>query len=154
MSLFYGPCLMLYWNDLLQSPVKAFFLSNSISRLRHLRSCLLFQAVVSRHQIVVLTIFTRVRKHVVQKGDTVIDATCGNGYDTLVMVNVLADELAGVVFMQWIFRMMLYRILLLCQKYYSIQTRCPFRTVPFIILIMSAKENRKLHSCYFWDVTY
>ena len=114
MSLFYGPCLMLYWNDLLQSPVKAFFLSNSISRLRHLRSCLLFQAVVSRHQIVVLTIFTRVRKHVVQKGDTVIDATCGNGYDTLVMVNVLADELARVVFMQWIFRMMLYRILLLC----------------------------------------
>ena len=98
MSLFYGPCLMLYWNDLLQSPVKAFFLSNSISRLRHLRSCLLFQAVVSRHQIVVLTIFTRVRKHVVQKGDTVIDATCGNGYDTFVMVNMLADELARVVF--------------------------------------------------------
>ncbi|KAK7829022.1 hypothetical protein CFP56_029688 [Quercus suber] len=35
-------------------------------------------------------------KHVVQKGDTVIDATCGNGYDTLVMVNMLADELARV----------------------------------------------------------
>ena len=82
-------------------------MSNSISRLRHLRSGLLFQAVVSRHQIVVLTSFTRVRKHVVQKGDTVIDATCGNGYDTLVMVNMLADELARVVFMQWIFRMIL-----------------------------------------------
>ncbi|GMY33216.1 putative rrna methylase ytqb [Fagus crenata] len=27
-------------------------------------------------------------KHVVQKGDTVIDATYGNGYDTLAMVNV------------------------------------------------------------------
>ncbi|KAK7829023.1 beta-amyrin 28-monooxygenase [Quercus suber] len=37
-----------------------------------------------------------VKKHVVQKGDTVIDATCGNGYDTLVMVNMLADELARV----------------------------------------------------------
>ena len=36
-----------------------------------------------------------------------IDATCGNGYDTLVMVNMLADELARVVFMQWIFRMIL-----------------------------------------------
>ncbi|KAK7829040.1 hypothetical protein CFP56_029691 [Quercus suber] len=36
------------------------------------------------------------RKHVVQKGDTVIDATCGNGYDTFVMVNMLADELARV----------------------------------------------------------
>jgi hypothetical protein len=32
--------------------------------------------------------FIRVWKHVVQKGDTVIDATCGNGYDTFAMVNV------------------------------------------------------------------
>ncbi|KAK7829038.1 beta-amyrin 28-monooxygenase [Quercus suber] len=44
------------------------------------------KAVVSGHQIVVLTIFIWVRKHVVQNEDTVIDATCGNGYDTLVMV--------------------------------------------------------------------
>ncbi|XP_075644152.1 tRNA (mnm(5)s(2)U34)-methyltransferase, chloroplastic isoform X2 [Castanea sativa] len=33
-------------------------------------------------------------KHVVQKGDTVIDATCGNGYDTLAMVKMVADESA------------------------------------------------------------
>ncbi|XP_021615043.1 putative rRNA methylase YtqB isoform X2 [Manihot esculenta] len=31
-------------------------------------------------------------KHVVQKGDTVIDATCGNGYDTLAMLKMVADE--------------------------------------------------------------
>ncbi|KAK7324296.1 hypothetical protein VNO77_27829 [Canavalia gladiata] len=30
-------------------------------------------------------------KHVVQKGDTVIDATCGNGFDTLAMLNLVAD---------------------------------------------------------------
>ncbi|XP_030962404.1 uncharacterized protein LOC115983770 isoform X2 [Quercus lobata] len=33
-------------------------------------------------------------KHVVQKGDMVIDATCGNGYDTLAMVKMVADESA------------------------------------------------------------
>lgn len=33
-------------------------------------------------------------KHVVQKGDAVIDATCGNGYDTLAMVKMVADESA------------------------------------------------------------
>ncbi|KAL8215654.1 hypothetical protein R6Q57_022491 [Mikania cordata] len=31
-------------------------------------------------------------KHVVQKGDAVVDATCGNGYDTLAMVDMVADE--------------------------------------------------------------
>ncbi|CAH1450710.1 unnamed protein product [Lactuca virosa] len=31
-------------------------------------------------------------EHVVQKGDAVVDATCGNGYDTLVMVNMVADK--------------------------------------------------------------
>ncbi|KAL2331040.1 hypothetical protein Fmac_018621 [Flemingia macrophylla] len=31
-------------------------------------------------------------KHVVQKGDTVIDATCGNGFDTLEMLNLVADD--------------------------------------------------------------
>ncbi|KAM1456935.1 hypothetical protein ACFX13_035025 [Malus domestica] len=31
-------------------------------------------------------------KHVVQKGDTVIDATCGNGHDTLAMLKMVADE--------------------------------------------------------------
>nr|GEY69920.1 putative rRNA methylase YtqB isoform X1 [Tanacetum cinerariifolium] len=30
--------------------------------------------------------------HVVKKGDTVVDATCGNGYDTLAMLNMVADE--------------------------------------------------------------
>ena len=35
--------------------------------------------------------FTRVWKHVVQKGDTVVDATCGNGYDTLEMLKMVAD---------------------------------------------------------------
>ncbi|GLT91536.1 hypothetical protein SLE2022_094190 [Rubroshorea leprosula] len=34
----------------------------------------------------------RVWKHVVQKGDTVIDATCGNGYDTLEMLKLVADD--------------------------------------------------------------
>ncbi|XP_024460976.2 uncharacterized protein LOC7462554 isoform X2 [Populus trichocarpa] len=32
-------------------------------------------------------------KRVVQNGDTVIDATCGNGYDTLAMLKMVADEL-------------------------------------------------------------
>ncbi|CAL5405062.1 unnamed protein product [Camellia sinensis] len=31
-------------------------------------------------------------RHIVQKGDTVIDATCGNGYDTLAMVKMVADK--------------------------------------------------------------
>ncbi|WOH07144.1 hypothetical protein DCAR_0626573 [Daucus carota subsp. sativus] len=31
-------------------------------------------------------------KCVVQKGDAVIDATCGNGYDTLAMLNMVADK--------------------------------------------------------------
>ncbi|KAJ0100250.1 hypothetical protein Patl1_20833 [Pistacia atlantica] len=31
-------------------------------------------------------------KHVVQKGDTAVDATCGNGYDTLAMLKMVADE--------------------------------------------------------------
>lgn len=35
---------------------------------------------------------TRVWKHVVQKGDTVIDATCGNGFDTLELLNLVADD--------------------------------------------------------------
>ncbi|KVH99223.1 DNA-binding HORMA [Cynara cardunculus var. scolymus] len=38
-------------------------------------------------------------KHVVQKGDTVVDATCGNGYDTLAMVNMVSDKsLSGRVY--------------------------------------------------------
>jgi ubiquinone/menaquinone biosynthesis C-methylase UbiE len=35
---------------------------------------------------------SRVWKHVVQKGDTVIDATCGNGFDTLALLNLVADD--------------------------------------------------------------
>ncbi|KAK3217786.1 hypothetical protein Dsin_011756 [Dipteronia sinensis] len=31
-------------------------------------------------------------KHVVRKGDMVVDATCGNGYDTLAMLKLVADE--------------------------------------------------------------
>ncbi|KAG8386638.1 hypothetical protein BUALT_Bualt03G0169400 [Buddleja alternifolia] len=31
-------------------------------------------------------------KNVVRKGDTVIDATCGNGYDTLAMLRLIADD--------------------------------------------------------------
>ncbi|KAL5543731.1 hypothetical protein UlMin_007515 [Ulmus minor] len=31
-------------------------------------------------------------ERVIQKGDTVIDATCGNGYDTLTMLKLVADE--------------------------------------------------------------
>nr|POE45292.1 hypothetical protein CFP56_49209 [Quercus suber] len=45
-------------------------------------------------------------KRVVLKGDTVIGDSCGYGYDTLAMVNMLADELARTVFMQCIFRIM------------------------------------------------
>ncbi|KAL4591668.1 hypothetical protein LXL04_004638 [Taraxacum kok-saghyz] len=30
-------------------------------------------------------------KHVIQKGDTVVDATCGNGHDTLAMVNMVSE---------------------------------------------------------------
>ncbi|CAK9157242.1 unnamed protein product [Ilex paraguariensis] len=31
-------------------------------------------------------------KHVVRKGDAVVDATCGNGYDTLAMLKMVADQ--------------------------------------------------------------
>ncbi|RWW31155.1 hypothetical protein GW17_00004223, partial [Ensete ventricosum] len=31
-------------------------------------------------------------KNIIQKGDTVIDATCGNGYDTLALLTMVADE--------------------------------------------------------------
>ncbi|XP_004488782.1 tRNA (mnm(5)s(2)U34)-methyltransferase, chloroplastic-like isoform X2 [Cicer arietinum] len=31
-------------------------------------------------------------KHIIQKGDTVIDATCGNGFDTLALLNLVADD--------------------------------------------------------------
>ncbi|OMO93006.1 putative S-adenosylmethionine-dependent methyltransferase [Corchorus capsularis] len=31
-------------------------------------------------------------RHVLHKGDIVIDATCGNGYDTLAMLKMVADE--------------------------------------------------------------
>ncbi|KAF5728233.1 putative S-adenosylmethionine-dependent methyltransferase [Tripterygium wilfordii] len=30
-------------------------------------------------------------RHIVQKGDTVIDATCGNGYDTLTLLKMITD---------------------------------------------------------------
>lgn len=35
---------------------------------------------------------TRVWKNVVRKGDIVVDATCGNGYDTLAMLRLIADD--------------------------------------------------------------
>lgn len=35
--------------------------------------------------------YIRVWKNVVRKGDLVIDATCGNGYDTLAMLRLIAD---------------------------------------------------------------
>lgn len=34
----------------------------------------------------------RVWKNVIQRGDTVVDATCGNGYDTLALLKMVADE--------------------------------------------------------------
>ncbi|CAN0901922.1 Putative rRNA methylase YtqB, partial [Linum grandiflorum] len=40
----------------------------------------------------VLLYVYRVWRRVVQQGDTVIDATCGNGHDTLAMVKMVADE--------------------------------------------------------------
>ncbi|THG12573.1 hypothetical protein TEA_006743 [Camellia sinensis var. sinensis] len=42
--------------------------------------------------LLLLLLLLRVWRHIVQKGDTVIDATCGNGYDTLAMVKMVADE--------------------------------------------------------------
>lgn len=36
----------------------------------------------------------RVWKHVVREGDTVVDATCGNGHDTLALVKLVAGESA------------------------------------------------------------
>lgn len=35
---------------------------------------------------------TRVWRHIVQNGDILVDATCGNGYDTLAMVKMVADK--------------------------------------------------------------
>ena len=37
-------------------------------------------------------LLTRVWRHVLHKGDIVIDATCGNGYDTVAMLKMVADE--------------------------------------------------------------
>jgi methylase of polypeptide subunit release factors len=34
----------------------------------------------------------RVWRSIVQKGDTVVDATCGNGNDTLALLKMVADE--------------------------------------------------------------
>ena len=34
----------------------------------------------------------RVWRNIVQKGDTVVDATCGNGNDTLALLKMVADE--------------------------------------------------------------
>ena len=39
-----------------------------------------------------LVVLTRVWRHLVQKGDTVVDATCGNGFDTLKMLKLVADD--------------------------------------------------------------
>lgn len=39
-----------------------------------------------------MLLICRLWKHVIQKGDTVIDATCGNGNDTLAMANMVKDE--------------------------------------------------------------
>lgn len=35
---------------------------------------------------------TRVWRHIVQKGDILVDATCGNGYDTLAMLQMVVDK--------------------------------------------------------------
>lgn len=37
----------------------------------------------------------RLWKHVLRKGDVVIDATCGNGHDTLALLRMVADETGG-----------------------------------------------------------
>lgn len=34
-------------------------------------------------------------KHVLRKGDVVIDATCGNGHDTLALLRMVADKTGG-----------------------------------------------------------
>lgn len=41
-----------------------------------------------------LSLSVRVWKHVVREGDTVVDATCGNGHDTLALVKLVAGESA------------------------------------------------------------
>uniref|UniRef100_A0A7C9CRW3 Uncharacterized protein n=1 Tax=Opuntia streptacantha TaxID=393608 RepID=A0A7C9CRW3_OPUST len=40
-----------------------------------------------------MLLICRLWKHVIRKGDTVVDATCGNGNDTLAMANMVKDEL-------------------------------------------------------------
>ena len=100
----------------------------------------------------ILTIFTKVWKHDVQKGDTVIDATFGNGYDTLAMINILDNELARVVFMQWIFRMMFREYFFFARRVAQSKRGALFSQFHLFFLTMSAKESRKLYSCYFWDV--
>lgn len=37
----------------------------------------------------------RLWKHVIRKGDVVIDATCGNGHDTLALLRMVADKTGG-----------------------------------------------------------
>lgn len=37
-------------------------------------------------------VYIRVWTNVVRKGDVVVDATCGNGYDTLAMLRLVADD--------------------------------------------------------------
>lgn len=34
----------------------------------------------------------RVWRNIIRKGDTVVDATCGNGHDTLAMLKLIADD--------------------------------------------------------------
>lgn len=52
----------------------------------------------SFHQLRNLLLF-RVWKNVVHRGDTVIDATCGNGHDTLALVKMVADKFGkGLVY--------------------------------------------------------
>ena len=35
----------------------------------------------------------RLWRNIVQKGDTVVDATCENGSDTLALLKIVADEI-------------------------------------------------------------
>lgn len=44
------------------------------------------------HYLVLCVCLIRVWRSVVRKGDTVVDATCGNGNDTFALLKMVADE--------------------------------------------------------------
>ncbi|KAL7258791.1 hypothetical protein ACSBR1_004823 [Camellia fascicularis] len=70
-------------------------LSFKVSIVTALLACYFVQLVEAHLRALIACYFLlllRVWRHIVQKGDTVIDATCGDGYYTLAMVKMVADK--------------------------------------------------------------